>query len=157
MKSYQTLSRLECKCKLWGKRRAWVVQYGVTICCSSQARASGSPTGKRSWNIAVRHHMSTLTALVSLFQNCFQSFKHPRFLWLFCFAVKLLTPVHATGTVLLALSWSSWGVLSNWIPESSLLIGCWLSSSSLSLSDQSYKAASLQWNSSKWNNGFYGN
>lgn len=50
------------------------------------------------------------------------------------------SPVQATGAallLLLLLSWSSCGVLSHWIPESSLLIGCWLSPSSLSSSDQS--------------------
>jgi len=55
MKSYHTLSKLECKCKLWGKREAWVTQYGVTTCCSSQARASGSPTGKAYINMALSH------------------------------------------------------------------------------------------------------
>lgn len=49
--SHQTLSRLECKCKLWGKRGAWATQYGVTMCCSSQARASGSPAGTHNWEL----------------------------------------------------------------------------------------------------------
>lgn len=73
LESYHTFSRLECKCKLWGKRGHSVTQYGVTICCSSHARASGSPTGitwydiffqtrkshmrqilPRSWNFVIR-------------------------------------------------------------------------------------------------------
>lgn len=51
--SYHTFSKLECKCKLWGKRGAWATQYGVTTCCSSQTRASGSPTAKRHKRISV--------------------------------------------------------------------------------------------------------
>lgn len=44
--SYQTAARLECKCKLCEKRGALPVQYWGTTCCSSQLRASGSPTVK---------------------------------------------------------------------------------------------------------------
>lgn len=48
-----------------------------------------------------------------------------------------ILPVHVTETFLSA--WSSCGVLSTCIPESSLLRGCWLSSSSLSSSDHSWE------------------
>lgn len=79
LKSYQTLSRLECKCKLWEKRGAWATQYGVTTCCSSQVRASGSPTGEKKY-MPIRGYFKTITHYsCGMLQNDLPSCNFPHF------------------------------------------------------------------------------